>query len=261
MIEFEIRGEQYNGKQDWRDITLREYISLCKVEIPEKLRNLWTTSSDDKAYEKASEAVTSEDAIKIFPEYYGEIIRRLTNIPDDVIDLMDSGLRDAFFHRAFSHFILSMFTSHPLNNVEGKNIIYEPPDIKSFKIGKDRYYLPKTLKIYGEEIPLGEEPVISFAEAADIEIAIRHLAEGAVDRLPMFVSVYCRKLNEKYDEKKAMQREKLFLDLNMEVVWAVFFCIRRLLERYLTSTQSFLKGAARLYRDISVKADSEISDG
>ena len=77
------------------------------------------------------------------------------------------------------------------------------------------------------------------------------MAEGAANRLPMFVAIYCRPEGEVYDEKVTMQRANVFGGLTMDMVWRVFFCIYRQLGKSLNYTQGYLKNvgpvlAARL---------------
>lgn len=245
MITLTIDEKEYHAPQDWGEITLGKFIQLCKIPIPEKLRNRWIASAtdppDDEAYDKAEAAIGHEELIKIFPTYFGKVIGCLTDIPQEVIDRVDGTLREQFFNTHLRHYIYSIFARYPVHMVDGKLEMYSPEYKTSFMLNDVVYYLPRDLKVYGETIPLGYEKAITFTEASDIEVALRNMAEGAAERLPMFVAVYCRPEQTEYTEEGTLEREKLFLDLPMEEVWRVFFCIYRQLGKYQNFIQEYSK--------------------
>jgi hypothetical protein len=248
-LTFEIEGKEeiYQAPQDWTEVTLKKFIALCNIEIPEKLRNLWVASAseNDEEYNKASDQIKYKELEKEFPTYYGKVMKLLTNIPQSVIDLIHGPTREEFFNKHLRYFIYSSFARYPVFFKDGKTELYDPPYKESFTLNKKVYFLPENLKVYGEEIPMGKEKAITFAEASDIEVALRDMAEGAANRLPMFVAIYCREKGEEYDEEKVMKRADDFLDLPMEEVWRVFFCIFRRLEQFQTFTQESSKGLGK----------------
>ena len=243
MITLTINNVKYKAPQDWSEITLKKFIALCGIEIPEKLRLLWKASAggNDKEYALVNDSIGVTELEKVFPVYYGHVITCLTTVPQDVVDMMHTALREQLFNKYLRHYVYSTFANMPLHLVNGDLEVYEPAAVKSFKVGGVEYMLPETLSVYGSDIPMGREQVITFAEASDIEIALRNMAEGAADRLPMFVAIYCRPKGEKYNEQAVIQRAAALNTLPMSTVWAVFFCIYRLLQKYQTSTQRFLE--------------------
>jgi hypothetical protein len=248
MITLTIDEQQFHAPQDWDEITLGKFIELCKIPIPEKLRNLWiaSASDDDEAYEKADSVIGVVETSKIFPDYFGKVLGCLTDIPQDIIDRVDGPLREQFFNAHLRHFIYSSFARYPVHIVNGKLEMYDPPYKTSFVLNDVVYYLPRDLKVYGETIPLGRERAITFTEASDIEVALRNMAEGAAERLPMFIAIYCRPEETEYTEEGTLAREKLFLDLPMEEVWRVFFCIYRQLGKYQNFIQEYSKRVVEL---------------
>ena len=245
MITFTIDEKEFHAPRDWSEITLGKFIQLCNIPIPEKLRNLWIASAtdppDDEAYKKADKVIGVEETVKIFPGYFGEVIGCLTDLPQEIIDRLDGALREQFFNNHLRHFIYSIFAKYPVHLVDGKLEMYDPEYKTSFVLNDVVYYLPRDLKVYGDTIPLGFEKAITFAEASDIEVALRNMAEGAADRLPMFVAIYCRPEETEYTEAGTLEREKLFMDLPMEEVWRVFFCIYRQLGKYQNFIQEYSK--------------------
>jgi hypothetical protein len=250
MIKITIDEKEYFAPQDWSEMTLGKFIELCNIPIPDKLRNLWVASAldppDDEAYKKADDEIGTEETFKIFPDYFGKVMGCLTDIPQDIIDRTDGPLRAEFFNAHLRHFIYSSFARYPVHIVNGKLEMYDPPYKTSFVLNDVVYYLPRDLKVYGESIPLGRERAITFTEASDIEVALRNMAEGAAERLPMFVAIYCRPEETEYSEEGTLAREKLFMDLSMEEVWRVFFCIYRQLGKYQNFIREYSKRAVEL---------------
>ena len=248
MIKVTIDEAEFHAPQDWGEITLGKFIQLCKIPIPEKLREIWIASAgdDDEAYAKADEGIGVEETVKIFPTYFGKVMGCLTDIPEPVIDRVDGALREQFFNKYLRHYIYSSFTNYPVHIVDGKLEMYAPEHKPSFVLDGVTYYLPRDLKVYGDSVPLGLEKAITFAEASDIELAMRNMAEGAAERLPMFVAIYCRPEETEYTEAGTLEREALFMDLSMEEVWRVFFCIYKQLGKYQSFIHEYSKRAVEL---------------
>lgn len=263
MIGITINEKRYKAPHDWTEITLAKFIELCDIEIPAKLRALWEAlaAGDDKAHAKADEDIGLVELEKTFPTYYGKVIRCLTNVPQTVINMMHTALREMLFNNYLRHYVYSTFAQFPLTLDDGKVTQYAPPERADFKLQGTTYELPRTLKVFGSDVPLGDEPAITFAEASDIEIALRQMATGAANRLPMFLAVYCRPAGESYDEKRTIAREKLFHELPMDIVWSVFFCIYRQLKTYQNSTRQFSVRAAQILQAKYGSLVSGTSDG
>lgn len=251
MTSAEIRGKFYDIYNEWSDITLDQFIKLCDIEIPEKLLKLWRAETDEE-YDRVK--VEPEDVLRTFPDYFGKVIKVLTSIPEEIVDLMDGALREQFFNFSFRHFVLSIGSPLPFTLEKNELIEYEPPYLESFEVNGETYFLPRTLRVFGEDVPLAEEHIMTFAEASAIELAWMNLANDVANRIPAFVALYCRKEGEGYNEKEVLKREKLFRYLKMNIVWRLFFCITELKEKYEISTLQYLRGVTRIV-DESVRVD------
>jgi len=252
MRRVEIRGKWYQACSEWEDLTLEQFIKLSQIDVPAKLERLWIASSqlhvEDKKekekaqdeYKQANEAITERDYVKVFPEYYGKVIQELTEIPAKIVDLMHPDIRVDLFDNLLRGFVLSLVYSAPVIIKNNEADLYEPKDIKSFKIDGEKYYFPKSLRLYGDVIPMADEEVAPFAEAADIDLAIRELRRDGVLRFPLFMGIYCRKEGEQYEEKIALQRAEIFKKVDMSIVWSLFFCIVQLTRTSQTSIQKSL---------------------
>ena len=249
MIPWKIRGQVYQACSEWEDITLEKFIELSTIEIPAKLERLWIASTqlnvDGKKakkaanieYEAANNDMVERDLIKIFPEYYGKILNLLTNIPPEVINELHGDVRTEMFDSTLRAFVLSLLYSHPIVIKKADVEMYTPPEIDKFKLDGEEYHFPKSLKLYGDVIPMANEKMITFAEAADIDLAIRELRSDGVVRFPLFMGIYCRKEGDVYDEKIALERAETFKKASMSVVWSLFFCI----EQLTVSLQSYIQ--------------------
>lgn len=249
MIGWNIRGQSYQVCSEWDDITLDKFIELSKIDIPKKLERLWLASArldvDGKKekkeataeYEAANSDMSERDLIKVFPEYYGKVLELLTEMPPELIELLHTDVRNEMFDSTLRPFALSLIYSHPIAINKGKVEMYTPEKIEKFELDGDEYHFPKSLKLYGDVIPMADEKIITFAEAADIDLAIRELRSDGVVRFPLFMGIYCRKEGEEYNEKAALAKAELFKKASMATVWALFFCI----EQLIVSSQNFIR--------------------
>ncbi len=263
MIELTFDEGKFTGADCWEEITLDQFIRVCEVEIPTRLRNLLiaaTALNDEDIklkqhaednYDKLAAEITTRDLIQTFPLYYGELMSILTDVPREIIERIDGTLRAEFFDRYIRYVVLSIFYTQPIKYTANGMVPYVPDKpITEFDLNGTTYYLPKTLKLYDNDIFLADEPVVSFAEASEIEMTYRDLLEKGVSKLPMFMAIYCRPKDEQYDERKVLRREPLMRSVTMDKVWSVFFCISQLLRCCNHSIPLFTKKAVHLVREM-----------
>ena len=274
MIGIDIRGKEYQACSEWKDLTLEKFIELSEVEIPEKLERLWVASAglntDGKKekkkalieYEKAGEVLTEADIVKHFPTYYGKVMEVLTDISQWTISRTSGEDRTLFFEGHLRAFVLSLVYSAPVVMKGGKVEIYQPPEVTSFKLAEEEYFFPKSMKLFGDFIPMSEEKVISFTEAADIDLAISELRNNGVGRLPIFMGIYCRKEGEEYDETVALKRAEMFKEVDMSMVWSLFFYTVQLTAISQDFIQTyFLHRVAETAKATTKAADSAATGG
>ena len=266
MIGWKVRGQVYQACSEWGDITLEKFIELSTIEIPKKLERLWLASTNldvdgkkKKAaakaeYESANLDMTERDLIKVFPEYYGKVLELLTDIPPEVVNELHSDVRTEMFDGTLRAFVLSLIYSHPIVIKDTDVEMYTPPEIEKFKLDGQEYNFPKSLKLYGDVIPMANEKIITFAEAADIDLAIRELRSDGVVRFPLFMGIYCRKEGDVYNEKVALERAELFKKASMSTVWALFFCIEQLIANSQNYIRKSLRSHVQKIRDQTQKA-------
>lgn len=227
MIRIRIGKKKYKGIYRWDDITLRQFCDLAAIPIPAKYEEYiiadgkYNSETKDQ-YLEIVKSITDEDLHDVFPAYYISVIKVLTNIPDNIIHALSVEKITDLYESYFQPFVLSLLYHAPVVSFMGKTKEYIPPDIKMFRIGLNFYYLPQTVNILDQDIPLADEPIIAYTEASDIFRGMK-VSKEDVKRLALFMAIYCRKKGEEYDEKKTLERKELFMNATMDVVWQVFF--------------------------------------
>lgn len=263
MITVKIGKKKYKGFYRWDELPLKKYIELSEIVRPDgfdafiKADGEFTSDNIDKFVEEAAK-VTDQQLTEIFPAYYRKVIGCLTNI-SDTLEIPLKEVND-FFEYYFKPFVLTLVYRTPVIYFYGKITEYMPPEVHRFRIGMNYYYLPESVVVMDQVIPLKKESIISYSEASDI---FRMINTGAVNRMALFMAIYCRKKNEAYSDDKALERERLFMDIPMSTVWAVFFCTLKHLPDFtlitglfgeLRKTMAETVSAARGYKSLEVGA-------
>lgn len=280
MLHLTIAGADYLSREKWSEIKLREAAELAVLlhkEMPAKLRELYalyakrkseTDEETNKEIEALQASFTDEELIKTFPAFYGSVMAKLTDIPEDVISKVTSGHRAAFFNKYCFPFVFGLL-HHPTN--------YEYKRIPWFEFGKQRYYLPEYKQYPGEERPMVDRTAIEFTEAADLELFSKELEGGKFERAANIIAILCRPkvidpalknlepekhmkkliamkgkgkeqylMLEPYDEQTCLKRAEEFAELTMDIVWEVFFCCMELSILSIQNTAiSFLRQEAQ----------------
>jgi hypothetical protein len=219
MLALEVAGKDYQFKQ-WKDLTLKEAVKIEQLKIPDKLRTYYKEMIERK---QPLWNMTVEDVTRDFPEYYGEVISLLTDIPDEILKKINAIDRTDFFDNYCRGMVLDLVARLPET--------YYAEGITSFKFKDTEYLLPKDLKILEMTLPADSATALEFVESSDIMVAWSKLEKG-FDAIALVIAVYCHPEGEVYDTKKVAQRAKEFQDLTMDVVWEIFFYISKLLASY-----------------------------
>lgn len=244
MIAVKIEGSEYSLKDDWDDITLREFQDICRLSVPSKLKERYVAllSGDTAKYDQIKD--TYREVVKTHPKFYGEVIRLLSNIPKEVIDRIEWSVRTRLYSEYLLPFVETTLAPLPLEARDGKIEYYKPVGAKAFSLNGETFYFPESLMYGGREIPMAKEKIVTFAEASDIQIALHEWGEQGIDAMAQVCAVYLRKEGEQHTDELVLQRMEQFKDLPMSVVWEVFFCTTELGLRYASDLQAFSQEAA-----------------
>ena len=233
MIRIRIGRGKFKGVYRWEDITLQRFCDLAAIPMPEGYGayiladGKFSVENIDQYIESVSK-ITDKQIKEDFPAYYRSVVKCLTNIPDKILIEIDNEKIGDLYEYYFKPFVVSLLYHTPVIHFMGQITQYEPPQIKVFRKGLSFYYLPQTVHIMDQDIPLANEPIITYTEASDIFQGMK-ISKDDVKRLALFMAIYCRKLGERYNEKNVLKRQGLFMKAPMSVVWSVFFyTIRRL---------------------------------
>jgi hypothetical protein len=239
MIKITINNRNFKGVYRWNDITLNTFCKLAAIPIPEAYESFINIDgrfdADDREsidrYMDEITKITEKELNETFPEFYRKVIGCLSDIPASLIEMLTPDQVTEIYDKYFKPFVLSLIYHSPVVNFMGKITKYIPEDIKSFRIGLTRYYLPKTVNIMDQDYPLKDETIESYTDVADVFRGMK-ISKDDVNRLAIFMSVYCRPKNEEYSDIKVIKREKIFLNVPMSIVWSVFFYTCRRLPSY-----------------------------
>jgi len=223
----EINGVKYPIYVTWSDLTLSKFKQVIDVPMPDRLRQRWQAilKKDDPLYQKIISETTYKEIVKEFPKYYGEILALCSDIPLEVINRIDWRVREQLFNEYLLKFCITGLSDLPLDQDKDGLFPLLVNMEESFEYKGERYFLPKQLDRGGTYIPLVDEPILSFSEAADIEIALHEWAEKGIDAIAQIAGVYLRKEGELHTDELVIERTELFKELPMDKIWMVFFCV------------------------------------
>jgi hypothetical protein len=233
MLKLVIENRAFTVHHFWKDITLREFIEVSKVPIPEKVKNLYLASKgNDKEY---SLLYSSLDDSEFF-NYYIEVITRISNVPKKILKNTETDIILNFFDIYLKHIVFTMIFNTPVDFIEGNYVAYVPDMIESVKINGEDYLFPRSMKVNGEQVLMVDEQILSFVEACDLDLTINSLLDGKANGLALFMSIYCRRFGEVYNQKTVLERVDMFKELTMDKVWSLFFCTGVPSKRFLCSS-------------------------
>ena len=194
MIRVKIAGNDYGIKNSWDDVTLQEFLAVCQLAIPERLRERYAYYLTGDRRKKPPQDDSYEDIVKTFPRYYGQVISLLSDIPPEVVDRIEWSVRTTLFQDYLIHIVETVISPSPLTmNEEGKVEPFKGSEVEAVIFEGERYLFPKSLRFGDNLIPLSEEKIITFAEASDIQIALHEMATQGVNAMAQVAAVYLRK--------------------------------------------------------------------
>jgi hypothetical protein len=253
MIKGKLNNIEFEFVDRWSELTLSLFIKIANIEVPPKLMAMEianirivsavTKKEKEKAEKELTEAenaILEDDIIKHFPIYYGKLLEVLID-NKEAVDMINWKDRTSIYEFNIKQFVLSMILENPVQSLNNKLVPYSPKEIEFFNVGKEKFYMPESVRLFGEIVPMGNEPIISFSESVDMDLARQGLIDGGINKLAFFMAVYCRKKGEKYNQQNTIARQDLFNDLTMDVVWSVFFYIAKLTSESMKTLAYFSK--------------------
>jgi hypothetical protein len=218
MVEIQVNRKKYKGVSSWEEMPCSLAAKLYAVPMPEKLKACYQVSLDKESGKKTEEdvnklleTVTVEDTIKIWAEYYGEIISIWF---DCDVSKLNSDRRTHIFNQHCLNLILGLHWT-PTQTWIDKEFI---------ELGEEKLYFPASKNVLGQNVPMAYETAITFAESADLQLNIDKFKGGQYEIAPNLVSILCRPKGEEYDEDMSLHRAEKLKDVKMDVAWQVFFC-------------------------------------
>lgn len=249
MIKVTINKKSYKFPEHWGEISLKQAIELSTIidsEMPVELKMYFQTMNEmkDERFEDHNKDVrkalaemevswTEEHHFKIFPTFYGKVMRILSDVPKEIIDMTDPISRNMFYNQYLKQFMWGLLY-HPYDFVK--------KGITHFEVDGVKYFFPEDKNVLGVQRPMGNgTTAVEFSEAADLITFASELQGGKVKHLANVIAILCRPMIEgkiePYNENIALQRAEKFKEvLNMDVCWEVFFCLDGQLNLFLQRT-------------------------
>ena len=241
MYIISVNGTNYKCLESWREMTVAKAIEIQQIldDIPTLIRELYdlhVSKSDtrDEDINKLHAKISVEDRIKIFPLFYGEIIRVFTDIPGEVMSQIMWDMRTEFYKAYCEKLVLGLLYGDYSNikNIESFEFrdVDKPLIIETYILPTSDHALanPDKSEQKMESKPMANTQTIEFTEVADLEIYGEQGTGGKYQVAANIISILCRPKGEVYDEKTSLRRADIFMDLTMDIVWEVFFCIHQL---------------------------------
>lgn len=233
MINITINNKSYKIVEPNRldEITINQAIEINSLPIPTNLLAIYNEvvkPLEDQDLEALE--VTEKDTIKDFPKYYGDVLDILSDMPTDVIKYIKHEERTAIYKEYLEWFVIRI-----LHN----QLVDLEDDKYSFEFKGETYCYPANEEVLGTLIPSYETTAVEFCEASDVLSSMKEIENGDLEALKMLIAIYCRPLNESYNELTAVKRAKEFGNLPLEVAFRVFFCIIKCTTTYLQTILTY----------------------
>ena len=227
-MQIRINDTEYSLKNEFKDFTLREGKELHTIifNAPESLKQLYNATT-----EKELEAIklTDEDTIKLFPNFYGEVLAYCANIPDEVMDSIMSTERIEIYKGYLEELVMGMI-----------QLPKEIESITEFEWKGETYHLPQADTVLGTERLGAGMAALEYTEETDVRLFVAGLEGGRYENAANVISILARPKGEKYDEKKSLARVEMFMELPLDIVHSVFFSLIDSMRKYSLAMLPFL---------------------
>ena len=225
MYIITVNDTDYECIETWKEMKLSKAIEIQQIldDLPSLLKeiydlNISTSDTKEADLNKLLDKVEIEDRMKHFPVFYGEVVKAFTDITGEVMNGIMWDVRTSFYKEHCLNLVMGLLYGDQSNI---KNI-------ESFKLSGETFYLPTSDNVLGNPVPMANAQTIEFTEVADLEIYSEKLNGGKYQIAANIISILCRPKGEEYDEQTSLKRADMFMDLTMDIVWEVFFCIHQL---------------------------------
>lgn len=225
MIQLKIEDSTYKIVNEWCDLTIQDAIDFYAIPQPETLVQLNRLFlKETREYIDAYAKMSQRDRVINLPEYYGKVLKVMSNIPQEVIDRLFWRVRTELYEAHLFKFILGLDIAP----------MYEPRKIGFFWHNGVKFMMPDDRQM----------TAVEFCEAADLELLGLELLQNKGEVMAHLMAVLCRPEGEVYDEATIRQRIEPFKTLTLDTVWEVDFFLKGYLNGFAASVAACLQGAA-----------------
>lgn len=241
MIRLDLYGENFNIKSDWAELTGHEFLEVQKVchKSPKKFKDILKAQYSGDKERLADLELSTREAEKTFPKFYGDFICALSDIPKSSMKKILKEDRELIFWEYLYKFAMGCLIApvdvHPM---EEDSFEFKSEKYPQFN---GEYFIPKTKKNIMDEVKMGKISTIQFTESTDLKISMMTLDEETYHKIFNIVAILCLKEDEEYDEDVCLERAEAFRELTMDIVWSVFFYLEVLNIMSKSITESYTR--------------------
>lgn len=212
---------------NWNELTIDEGIRLAEIELDKSFIEFYQESDIEKR-KLLVEKFTDEEINGSFPKIYREVIEIITNIPSQIINALDNDSLSKFYHTYASSIHLSCNDLTPTHFEAREGFIFGGCVLK----------YPKSVSIFGEDVPMYYETALTFCESLDMT---KLKARG----IPIMMGIFCRKQGETYNQDTAISRSEKFKDMPMTNAWNMLLIFNKTVE-YIESHHKWIFGSSKV---------------
>lgn len=213
MITIKINSIEYSCPTTWADITMRQYLAVVALVVPEKF----------KSYIAGDKVKFSHKEIQDAYSYMAKVVEVCCGIPYEV------GMKQVKateLQKLWYHIERTLKADY-----EYQYAVSENGTKTSFLFEGETYYLPTKL--------MTEETAGELVMAQLLQDGCKQLENGSYIALTKLTAVLCRKAGEWYEDYDIEQRAEHFLGLPMDTLLYVGFFLQRLQRAYMQDLQIF----------------------
>jgi hypothetical protein len=230
MLKISINKKSYKVKTDWDEITWNDAVRIIEREVPKNVQEKMKIGVVEFA-----DWLIMDDIL-----YARDVLMMLSDIPQDLKENINPPDCLYIFMKHHLRIVADLYSAFPAT--------YTPRFIEWVDFKDKRYFMPDSLMIETDIVPMHKEKSVNFVEAANMYVEYAKLKEKGLKHLNYFTAVYLREEGEGYDEDRIKERADLFKELTMDVYWEVFFCIHLLSNRRVSDTLQYLNKNLRVKR-------------
>tara|TARA_R110002012_G_scaffold321666_1_gene550509 strand:+ start:3395 stop:4201 length:807 start_codon:yes stop_codon:yes gene_type:complete len=248
MVEILINEVAHSAPSEWSDISLSDAQRVFECGLPAELKKLYDSFFAPTEKIKDGEEIkpvqlTQKFYKNTFPKWIKSVLFALTDITDKELKRVSQDDRIRIYNDCFEWIVIGV-------RYDGVGYKYTPSEdqdenaehpvsiILPDENGKEcEFFYPPSIQIMDKVRPLYLEPFITWHEIDDLMGAAVDIDAGNLKAASLCAAILLRKKDEEYNEAISLRRSLVWeTKLDMQSIWAVFFCTQKQLTLFSQTT-------------------------